>query len=167
MRVVRDGWPVARVAEGSVVSRQTVHTWVRRYRAQGLPGLEDRSSRPKNSPRRLSPEQESRILAARRSRHGDQISSGRHCEYLARMGLLLQFPSAPHRARRLTDGRCQEGPWGLHLAVVAVDVGPDVAELPHDLVSHLEEWLNRPLDLRGSEPVRGPGDVDRTSHPIF
>ena len=68
LRVVRDGWPVARVAEGSVISRQTVHTWVRRYRTEGLSGLEDRSSRPKTSPRRLAAEQEMRILAARRSR---------------------------------------------------------------------------------------------------
>jgi len=100
MRVVRDGWPVARVAEGSVVSRQTVHTWVRRYRAEGVPGLEDRSSRPKYSPRRLSPEQESRILAARRSRRWGPD----------RLGPALRLPSstvyavlARNHCSRLTD----------------------------------------------------------------
>jgi transposase InsO family protein len=100
MRVVRDGWPVARVAEGSVVSRQTVHTWVRRYRAEGLPGLEDRSSRPKYSPRRLSPDQEGRILAARRSRRWGPD----------RLGPALRLPSstvyavlARNHCSRLTD----------------------------------------------------------------
>jgi transposase len=53
-RVVIDGWSTAAVAEQLGISRATAYKWVRRYRAGGLRGLEDRSSRPHRSPRRSS-----------------------------------------------------------------------------------------------------------------
>jgi len=56
------------VAEELGVSRATVYKWWRRYRVEGWAGLEDRSSRPHHSPRRLSPEAEAEILALRRQR---------------------------------------------------------------------------------------------------
>jgi len=64
-RIELEGWPVAHAAAMTGVSRQTATKWVRRYRADGLAGLEDRSSRPHRSPRRLAPEQVAAILAAR------------------------------------------------------------------------------------------------------
>jgi len=64
-RIELEGWPVAHAAAMTGVSRQTATKWVRRYRAEGLAGLEDRSSRPHRSPRRLAPEQVAAILAAR------------------------------------------------------------------------------------------------------
>lgn len=64
-RVEVDGWTVARAAEAAGVSRQTATKWVRRYRAEGLAGLEDRSSRPHRSPRALPEEQVAAILVAR------------------------------------------------------------------------------------------------------
>jgi transposase InsO family protein len=70
-RVVVDGWPVATVAEQLGISRATAYKWVRRYRADGLPGLEDRSSRPHHSPRRSSDEVTAAIISARaRRRYG-------------------------------------------------------------------------------------------------
>jgi transposase InsO family protein len=70
-RVLVDGWPVATVAEQLGISRATGYKWVRRYRADGLPGLEDRSSRPHRSPRRSSDEVTAMILRARaRRRYG-------------------------------------------------------------------------------------------------
>ena len=42
-RVIVDGWPTATVGEQLGISRATVYKWVRRYRTEGLPGLEDRS----------------------------------------------------------------------------------------------------------------------------
>jgi transposase InsO family protein len=48
------------------VSRATAYKWIRRFRQSGIPGLEDRSSRPQHSPRALSVTQVERILAARR-----------------------------------------------------------------------------------------------------
>ena len=70
-RVVVDGWPVATVADQLGISRATGYKWVRRYRADGLPGLEDRSSRPHRSPRRSSDEVTALIIGARaRRRYG-------------------------------------------------------------------------------------------------
>ena len=64
-RIELDGWPPARAAEAQGVSRTTAHKWIKRYRAEGWQGLEDRSSRPHRSPRRTSPETVRAILAAR------------------------------------------------------------------------------------------------------
>ena len=70
-RVVVDGWPVATVSDQLGISRATGYKWVHRYRADGLSGLEDRSSRPHHSPRRSSDEVTSAIIAARaRRRYG-------------------------------------------------------------------------------------------------
>jgi transposase InsO family protein len=70
-RVVIDGWPTATVAEQLGISRATAYKWVRRFRADGLPGLEDRSSRPHRSPRRSSDEVTAAIISARaRRRYG-------------------------------------------------------------------------------------------------
>ena len=64
-RIEQEGWPIAHAAAMTGVSRQTATKWVRRYRAEGLVGLEDRSSRPNRSPRALAREQVAAILAAR------------------------------------------------------------------------------------------------------
>jgi transposase InsO family protein len=64
-RVELDGWSVAKAAEAQGVSRQTAHKWVTRFRAEGWPGLEDRSSRPRHSPRLTPPDVVAAILRAR------------------------------------------------------------------------------------------------------
>lgn len=70
-RVMVEGWPVASVAEQLGISRATGYKWVRRYRAEGLAGLEDRSSRPHRSPRRLSAKATEAIIRSRvRRRYG-------------------------------------------------------------------------------------------------
>ena len=51
-RIEREGWPIAHAAAMTGVSRQTATKWVRRYRVEGLAGLEDRSSRPARRGRR-------------------------------------------------------------------------------------------------------------------
>src|SRR6266508_6121800 len=56
-RIELEGWPIAHAAAMTRVSRQTATKWVRRYQAEGPDGLEDRSSRPRRSPRSLAPEQ--------------------------------------------------------------------------------------------------------------
>jgi len=65
---LRSGRQGAVVAEELGVSRATVYKWWRRYRLEGWSGLEDRSSRPHRSPRRLSSEAEAKILELRRRR---------------------------------------------------------------------------------------------------
>lgn len=64
-RVTKLGYPVAVAAEMQGVSRSCAYQWLRRWRAEGEAGLEDRSSRPHRSPRRLAAEVEARILAER------------------------------------------------------------------------------------------------------
>jgi transposase InsO family protein len=90
---VEAGWPAAHVAEQLGISRATAYKWIRRHRVEGPPGLEDRSSRPRRSPRRLDPADEAEILAARAAwRYGPD-----------RLGPLLgRPPSTVHRvlARR-------------------------------------------------------------------
>lgn len=50
---VQQGEPVRTVAEAMGVSVPTVYKWLKRWKAEGEAGLEDRSSRPHHSPRRL------------------------------------------------------------------------------------------------------------------
>ena len=64
-RVLEQGWPPARAAEAQGVSVATVYKWLRRWRAEGLAGLADRSCRPHSSPRRLPAARERAILAYR------------------------------------------------------------------------------------------------------
>lgn len=64
-RVVDAGRPVAHVAKELGISRQCAHRWVRRYKAEGPPGLLDRSSRPRSSPTRTSPDREQLVLESR------------------------------------------------------------------------------------------------------
>jgi hypothetical protein len=47
------------------VSRQCAHRWVARFDAEGMAGLQDRSSRPHHMPTKTRPEVEARVLAAR------------------------------------------------------------------------------------------------------
>jgi transposase InsO family protein len=64
-RVLLEGWSMAKAAEAQKVSRTTIHKWVHRYQVEGVAGLEDRSSRPRRSPRLTPPELVQAILAAR------------------------------------------------------------------------------------------------------
>jgi hypothetical protein len=54
MGVLAAGASKMDVAARYGVSRQSVHAWVRRYQADGLPGLADRSHRPKRHPAQMS-----------------------------------------------------------------------------------------------------------------
>ncbi len=46
LAVISDGLSISQVAEKIGVSRQTLHSWLARYEAEGLDGLMDRSHRP-------------------------------------------------------------------------------------------------------------------------
>ena len=62
---VAQGWPAAHVADQLGISRATAYKWVNRFKSEGEAGLADRSSRPHRSPRRLAPDVEAVVLAAR------------------------------------------------------------------------------------------------------
>ena len=64
-RVVTDGRPVAYVAKELGISRQCAHRWVARFRAEGIAGLSDRSSRPHRCPCRTPAVVEEQVLHLR------------------------------------------------------------------------------------------------------
>ena len=70
LEVLNDGAPVIDVARRYGVARQTVHDWLRRYAAEGLGGLADRSSRPLSCPHQMDPIVEARVVEMRRGHPG-------------------------------------------------------------------------------------------------
>jgi transposase InsO family protein len=68
MAVIGDGLSISQVAEKVGVSRQTLHSWLARYEAEGLEGLVDRSHRPVSCPHQMVAEVEAVLLELRRSR---------------------------------------------------------------------------------------------------
>jgi len=81
-RVLVEGWSVGEAAKAASVSRATVYKWLARFRAEGLGGLEDRSSAPRRRPHALPPSEVRRILAGRR-----RLKLGPH-----RLGPMLGHP---------------------------------------------------------------------------
>ena len=63
------------VAQAMGVSLTTVKKWLRRYQAEGLAGLQDRSSRPRHSPRQLLTGTVCSVLALRRQRRTGRFIS--------------------------------------------------------------------------------------------
>jgi transposase InsO family protein len=66
VRAVLAGAQVTEVAASIEVSRQSVHGWLARYLVEGVPGLADRSHRPKSSPQRAATVVEVRVAELRR-----------------------------------------------------------------------------------------------------
>jgi transposase InsO family protein len=67
-RVIEESWSVAAAAAAAGISERTVYRWVSRFRLEGNTGLDDRSSRPLRSPRRLPPATVDAIRCLRRLR---------------------------------------------------------------------------------------------------
>jgi transposase InsO family protein len=68
MAVISDGLSISQVADKVGVSRQTLHSWLARYEAEGLEGLVDRSHRPVSCPHQMPAAAEAAVLELRRSR---------------------------------------------------------------------------------------------------
>ncbi|HYY17955.1 MAG TPA: helix-turn-helix domain-containing protein [Streptosporangiaceae bacterium] len=66
VREVLGGSPIGEVAERFGTSRRSLHAWRRRFEAESVSGLVDRSRRPKSSPSRLDAEVEAMICQLRR-----------------------------------------------------------------------------------------------------
>lgn len=67
--IVDDRWTYTAAAKMFMVSPSTAKKWAARYRAEGLGGMADRSSRPRCSPTKTSPALMRQIVALR-WRHG-------------------------------------------------------------------------------------------------
>lgn len=68
LAVIADGRSVTEVAGQWGVSRQTLHSWLSRYEAEGLAGLADRSHRPGSCPHQMSAGLQAQVLELRRAR---------------------------------------------------------------------------------------------------
>lgn len=66
LEVLENGLPVGEVAERHGVSRQTLHSWLRRYRGGGMGGLVEHSRRPTTCPHRMPPAVEQLVCELRR-----------------------------------------------------------------------------------------------------
>jgi transposase InsO family protein len=66
VRAVLSGARITEVASLAGVSRQSVHTWMTRYLAEGLPGLADKSRRPASCPHQVAGEVEVAVAEMRR-----------------------------------------------------------------------------------------------------
>ncbi len=67
-RVLDEGWTVNAASEAAGVSKRTGYKWLARFKAEGAPGLADRSSRPKRCPRALTRQEQAQFEALRRQR---------------------------------------------------------------------------------------------------
>jgi transposase-like protein len=63
---VLGGSPIGEVAARYGTSRQSLHTWRQRFQQEGMPGLADRSRRPRTSPNRIMAEIEALTCQLRR-----------------------------------------------------------------------------------------------------
>jgi transposase InsO family protein len=113
-RVLEEGWTVARAAEAAGCSERTASKWLRRYR-DGDRGLQDRSSRPRRSPHRLSDQCVIVIAALRRLRMTAaeiaeilRLPLSTVSAWLKRLGLgkrsRLEPPEPPNRYERRQPG---------------------------------------------------------------
>ena len=66
--VLRDEAPMSALCSDFGISRNTGYKWLRRYRSEGPPGLEERSRAPLEHGRRMAPEIAAAILALRHDR---------------------------------------------------------------------------------------------------
>ena len=75
-RVCEEGWTVKEAAEAQGLSERSAYRWLARYRAEGPPGLVERSSRPRRMPTQTSTEMTAQIVALRRRRlTGSEIAA--------------------------------------------------------------------------------------------
>ena len=65
---IEAGWTVVAAAESMNISRQCAHKWWSRYRADGVAGLEDCSSRPRSCPHQTPAKTEALIVRLRLTR---------------------------------------------------------------------------------------------------
>src|ERR1700716_4241337 len=86
LAVISDGLSISQVAEKVGVLRQTLHSWLARYEAEGLEGPLDRSHRPVRCPHQMPADVGARLLELRRSRPywGLQGTQSRVVEYARR-----------------------------------------------------------------------------------
>ena len=162
VRAVLSGAKVTEVAAAMGVSRQSVHSWITRYLAEGLPGLADRSHRPGFCPHQVAGEAEVvvaemrrqhprwgakriRLELLRRPPEGMALPSERTINrILARQGLVLPRP----RKRPRDSYRRWQRPGPMQLWQIDIVGGVMIAD-------------ERTGELREAKVVTGVDDHSR------
>src|SRR5437764_434873 len=114
-RVLDESWSVEEAALAGGCSQRTAYKWLRRWRAEGLGRLEDRSSAPRRIPHRTPPERVAAIERLRRLRRTAaeiaavlRMAVSTVTAVLARLGLnrlsRLEPPEPPNRYCRRHPG---------------------------------------------------------------
>jgi transposase InsO family protein len=163
--IVEDGWPLRRAAERFQVSVTTATRWASRYRAHGVVGMADRSSRPHHSPKRTPTRTERRIIKVRVIRRWGP----------ARIGYLLGIhPSTVHRVLsryKLAKLRWLDRPTGrvirrMEPAQCGDMVHLDVKKLGKIPAGGGWRMLGRVLGNRNSQADKSSGRKSQRRHPL-
>ncbi len=112
---IESGWSVMEAAEAAGITARTARRWLARWRAEGAPGLIDRSSAPKRIPHKTPPERVAQIIRLRRLRMTAaqiatalQMALSTVSAVLKRVGLgkrsRLDPPEPPNRYERCHPG---------------------------------------------------------------
>ena len=97
-RVREQGLRPVEVAQAMGVSARTAYKWLDRFRREGLPGLQDRSSRPEHCPHQASAQQHKQVIALRRERLNYRLISQQLGLSMSTVGRIRQR----HGLNRLT-----------------------------------------------------------------
>ena len=148
--VLEAGLPVAEVADRDGVSRQSVHTWVNRYRAGGLAGLAGRSHRPNRCPHQLAAAVEAKVCQLRRQHPGPTPERYRGCSSPSPRRRTTFAGSSPRSVASWNPIR--RTPDGCHDLRAAAALGGSA------YASRLRRWLTVRWRWPSGRPLR-PGSA--------
>ncbi|MBG0569241.1 helix-turn-helix domain-containing protein [Actinoplanes sp. NEAU-A11] len=157
--VVDDKWPLRRAAERFQVSPSTAKRWADRYRAEGVAGMTDRSSRPHTSPNRTPRPIERRVLHLRRSKRLGPVRIGWRlglpastCHAILRRAGAVRLAHLD-RATAEPIRRYEHGSPGdlIHVDIKKLGNGPDPHPLRHPVVAGPVHPLGADHEPRGIE----------------
>ena len=109
-RIEHEGWGTPEAAEAAGVSRRTAYKWLARYRAEGVAGLHDRSSRPHVSPSQMPASTRRRIECAFMKLRGQaEIGQGQTIAKQEAVALQMRFEKFDQATEPGLDDGCGFG----------------------------------------------------------
>ncbi len=131
------------VATAMGVSTSTVYKWRRRFRAEGVAGLRDRSARPITSPTRTADDLEAKVVALRKER--------RVYHRIAAEAGVSRTTVGHSKAERFIQSSLRE--WAYANAYETSE--QRARELPHWL--HHYNWHRPHAGIKGYSPISRAG----------
>jgi transposase InsO family protein len=146
-RILVEGMAVAHAADMAGVSRQTAWKWLRRFEAEGEPGLEDRSSRPHGMPRSLPQDLVDAVLAAR---HEHRFGPHRLAPIVGVPRSTIGDILTRRGLSRLAD---QDGPTGIPIRYVRERPG-ELLHVDVKKLGRIPDGGGHRVNGRGTRPAR-------------